>query len=95
MRKKRPPKIKKYKPRLSTSKRVLYFTLIICGIFLSVIIVAWVLWDRTDAAGLAGVVMTPATAAIGFYSWKAKAENLAKYGQKDKITMNGSEDYSE
>ena len=81
--------------RLSTSKRVLYATLIICGIFLSIIILAWVIWDRTDAAGLAGVIVAPAATTIGFYCWKAKAENLSKYGQRNKIRMNDKEDYSE
>ena len=30
-----------------------------------------------------------ATIAVGFYYWKAKAENLHKYKQDDNITMNG------
>ena len=81
--------------KLCTTKRVLYATLVICGIFIAVIIAAWVIWDRTDATGLAGVVAAPAATAIGFYCWKAKAENLAKYGQQDKITMDEMEDYSE
>lgn len=37
--------------------------------------------------GLSGV-------AHGFYFWKAKAENLHKYGRDDKITMSGGDDYS-
>ena len=81
--------------KLSTSKRILYGTLIVCAIYIAVIIAAWVIWDRTDATGLAGVVAAPAATVIGFYSWKARAENLQKYGQGDKITMNGEEDYSE
>ena len=35
--------------------------------------------------GLSGV-------AHGFYFWKAKAENLHKFGQDDKITMSGGDD---
>lgn len=81
--------------KLTTTKRILYGTLIVCGIFIAIIIVAWVIWDRTDAAGLAGVIAAPAAVVIGFYEWKAKAENMAKYGQKEKITMNETEDYSE
>ena len=30
-----------------------------------------------------------ATISVGFYYWKAKAENLHKYKQDDNITMNG------
>ena len=81
--------------KLTTTKRILYGTLIVCGIFIAIIIAAWVIWDRTDAAGLAGVIAAPAAVVIGFYEWKAKAENMAKYGQKEKITMNEMEDYSE
>ena len=81
--------------KLTTTKRILYGTLIVCGIFIAIIIAAWVIWDRTDAAGLAGVIAAPAAVVIGFYEWKAKAENMAKYGQKEKIAMNETEDYSE
>lgn len=81
--------------KLTTTKRILYGTLIVCGIFIAIIIAAWVIWDRTDAAGLAGVIAAPAAVVIGFYEWKAKAENMAKYGQKEKIIMNETEDYSE
>lgn len=81
--------------KLTTTKRILYGTLIVCGIFIAIIIAAWVILDRTDAAGLAGVIAAPAAVVIGFYEWKAKAENMAKYGQKEKITMNETEDYSE
>lgn len=81
--------------RLSTTKRILYGTLIVSGVFLAIIIFAWVIFDRTDAAGLAGVVCAPVAVVIGFYEWKAKAENLAKYGQQDRITMNDREDYTE
>lgn len=83
------------KKRLTTTKCVLYGTLIICGIFEAAIIAAWILWDRTDAAGLAGVIAAPAAVVIGFYEWKAKAENLIKMGQSDKISMNKTEDYTE
>ena len=80
---------------ISTTKRVLYSTLIVCGIYLAIIIAAWVIWDRTDAAGLAGVVAAPAATAIGFYCWKAKAENLNKYKQGEKIIFDETEDYEE
>ena len=34
-------------------------------------------------------------AAHTFYYWKAKAENMAKYAQHDRITMNGGDTYDE
>lgn len=33
------------------------------------------------------------TISVGFYYWKAKAENLHKYHQDNKITMNGESNY--
>ena len=42
--------------KLCTTKKVLFGTLIVCGILLVTIVVAWILLDRSDAAGLAGVV---------------------------------------
>lgn len=35
------------------------------------------------------------TVAHGFYYWKAKAENLKKFGQEDKITMSGGDSISQ
>lgn len=81
--------------KISTTKKVLYGTLIVCGIFLAIIIAAWVIWDRSDAAGLAGVIAAPAAVVIGFYEWKAKAENLAKFGRADEIKSDDMEDHEE
>ena len=86
---------RKKRRSISTTKRVLYGTLIVCGLFIMVIIAAWVIWDRTDAAGLAGMIAAPAAVVIGFYEWKAKAENLAKYGKKDEIKIDESGEYTE
>jgi hypothetical protein len=64
--------------RKETSKVVLATVLIVCFIFTGIVIYGWLVWDRTDAAGLAGVILAPAATAIGFYAWKAKAENQIK-----------------
>ena len=80
---------------ISTTKKVLYGTLIVCGIFLAIIIAAWAIFDRSDAAGLAGVIAAPAAVVIGFYEWKAKAENLAKLGRADEIKFDKTEEYEE
>ena len=85
----------RHRRRLTTTKRILYGTLIVCAIYMAVIIAAWVILDRTDATGLAAVVAGPAAVIIGFYEWKAKAENLIKMGLKDKINTDEEEDYSE
>jgi hypothetical protein len=68
---------------------VLAVVLIVCFVFTGIIIYGWLVLDRTDAAGLAGVILTPAATALGFYSWKAKAENEIKlqkrYGIKKEL----------
>ena len=79
---------KKESEKLTTSKKVLFATLIIWAIWITAIIAVWAIFDRSDAAGLAGAITVVAAVVIGFYEWKAKAENLAKYGKKDDITMN-------
>lgn len=80
----RPPETK---GKLCCTKKVLFGTLIYCAVMMTVIILAWIIWDRTDATGLAGVVAAPAATAIGFYSWKAKAENLKKLEQLTPIVV--------
>jgi len=83
MAKRRKPKpVKKKRRRTTTSKQVLFATLIFSFAALAVILVAWVVCDRSDAAALAGVFAGMASISLGFYSLKAKAENLAKYGYK-------------
>ena len=75
--------------RRETSKVVLAVVLIVCFVFTGIIIYGWLVLDRTDAAGLAGVILAPAATALGFYSWKAKAENEIKlqkrYGLKKEL----------
>jgi len=75
--------------RRETSKVVLAVVLLVCFIFTGIIIYGWLVLDRTDAAGLAGVILAPAATALGFYSWKAKAENEIKlqkrYGIKKEL----------
>lgn len=81
------------KDKRTTSKILLFASCVYSFILVLFVVLAWVIWDRTDAAGLAGVVISPAVTAIGFYSWKAKAENMIKL-QKDglKISMEDLEE---
>lgn len=72
------PRPKETKCKLCTSKKVLFGTLIYCAVMFVAIVVIWAIFDRTDATGLAGIIAAPAAIAIGFYEWKAKAENLKK-----------------
>lgn len=74
--------------RNTTSKNLLLFSCLYSFFLLFVVVLAWIMWDRADAAGLAAVVISPAATAIGFYYWKAKAENVLKLQKKGlKITM--------
>ena len=48
--------------------------------------------DLSPLAFLIPGVFGLSTVAHGFYYWKAKAENMKKFGQTDKITMSGGDD---
>lgn len=53
----------------------------------------FILKDVSPLAYLIPAVFGLSSVAHGFYFWKAKAENLHKYGQDEKITMSGDGDY--
>lgn len=83
--------------KLTTSKIILFATLVFCAILEIIIVGAWVFFDRSDAAGLAGVIAAPVAVIIGFYEWKAKCENISKYGNQSTIlyTKEGLKDITE
>lgn len=64
--------------RKETSKILLWCVLVICFLFLSIIVGAWALYDRSDAGVIASIFALPITAVIIWYYNKAKAENLLK-----------------
>lgn len=64
--------------RRETSKILLWCVLVICFLFLSIIVGAWALYDRSDAGVIASIFALPITAVIIWYYNKAKAENLLK-----------------
>ena len=75
-----------------TSKKILIF----CDALAAAATVASfaALFLGHDLSGVAEIdrgIYALAGAAHSFYFWKAKAENLKKYGQKDKITMSEGE----
>lgn len=78
-------KKKRKKRKYETSKVVLISVLCICCALEIIVLLGWLVWDRTDAAGLAGVYVSPAIAVISWYSWKAKCENIQKYGYKARL----------
>lgn len=68
--------------RKETSKLVLGWVLIVCLVFSITILVGWFL-GLDGAPELVGVIAGTAGIVIGFYSWKAKNENISKYGKGD------------
>jgi hypothetical protein len=74
------------------SKLILYalFLLIIVMIVVSMVL-AFLGMATSYEIAMTGV-FSLATIAVGFYYWKAKAENMHKYKQDDKITMIGDTD---
>jgi hypothetical protein len=74
------------------SKLILYalFLLIIVMIVVSMVL-AFLGMATSYEIAMTGV-FSLATIAVGFYYWKAKAENMHKYKQDDKIVMTGDTD---
>lgn len=72
--------------RYETSKLLLWLLLSGCGITLvSTIVYTFITSDSTPLATLIERLFALASIAVGFYYWKAKAENLHKYKQDHKI----------
>lgn len=68
---------------METSKRVLIIQYIVSAILLLVAIIGTFMGlDVTAVAALAGTSVLCDGAVTGFYFWKAKNENRAKYAQK-------------
>lgn len=66
------------KKKKETSKILLFWVLLICFLFLLAIVIAWIVFDRTEAAAMAAIFAFPITAVIIWYFNKSKAENLLK-----------------
>lgn len=66
------------KRKIETSKAVLVVVLVVSFIFASVVLVGWLVFDRSDASSLMGVILAPVATVIGFYTWKSRKENEIK-----------------
>ncbi len=79
---------KRGKAKLEFSKLILllvmltYFIAVGVGVHLSLV-------DFTQYSTLAMLVGAPTATAIGFYAWKAKAENVLKYKKENKAETEG------
>ncbi len=72
--------------RYETSKLLLWLLLSGCGITLvSTIVYTFITSDSEPLVTLIERLFALASIAVGFYYWKAKAENLHKFKQDHKI----------
>ena len=75
------------KKRVETSKLLLIVSDVMAAVVLtSAIVAVFILRDATPLEFLIPAVFALASASHGFYYWKAKAENLNKWGQGSNIT---------
>lgn len=74
------------KKKVETSKLLLIVSDVMAAVVLiSAIVAVFILRDPTPLEYLIPAVFALASASHGFYYWKAKAENLNKWGQGSKI----------
>ena len=80
------------KKRIEMSKILLIVSDVMAGLTLILTFVAvFITKNLSPLAFLIPGVFGLSTVAHGFYYWKAKAENLKKFGQEGKITMSGGD----
>lgn len=85
--------MKKNKRKIETSKILLLVSDVMAAtVLIGTVVAVFVLQDATPLAYLIPAVFGLAATSHGFYYWKAKAENLNKWGQGDKVTMKEEED---
>lgn len=84
---------KRKKRKLETSKALLFVSDIITAVCtVAAIIAVFVLKDTTPFAYLIPAAYGLSATSHGFYYWKAKAENLQKFGRTEEITLNEDEE---
>lgn len=87
--------MKKRKKKIETSKILLIVSDIMAGVaMVAAIAAAFVLKDASPFIYLIPAVFGLSATSHGFYYWKAKAENLQKFGRLDLVDDNlqGEED---
>ncbi len=85
---------RRVKKKMEMSKKLLIASDVITSVTVVLTFAAvFILKDISPLAYLISAVFGLSSVAHGFYFWKAKAENLHKYGQDEKITMSGDDDY--
>ena len=82
---------KLYMQRVDTSKLILRCLLLVLSILLPFVIALAFLEIVEPLVRYIEGTFALTTISVGFYYWKAKAENLHKYKQDAHITMNGED----
>ena len=78
--------MKKRKRKIETSKLLLWLLLSGLGVVtISSIVYSFLFAEASPLVTLIESIAKLSTIAVGFYYWKARAENLHKYKQDDKI----------
>ena len=78
---------KQRKPKIETSKMILITLASSLGILIPVVVVLAFMGVSSPLDITMTGMFTLTTTAVGFYYWKAKAENMHKYHRDDGITM--------
>lgn len=79
---------KRRKKKVETSKILLIISDVMTGICtIAAIVAVFVIKDATPLTFLIPAAYGLSATSHGFYYWKAKAENLQKFGRSDAITL--------
>jgi hypothetical protein len=82
------------KKRIETSKKIVLFNDILMVLCIAVCFICkFVGLDISDMTEIIVAVIGLSAVGHGFYFWKAKAENLHKYGKDENISMSDSNTY--
>ena len=80
---------KRTKMSISTSKVILVIILLYIALLTPPVLYIALKGNTSPLECMIQGTFALSTISVGFYYWKAKAENLHKYNQDEKITMNG------
>lgn len=86
------PNSKQKSKKLETSKVILITLASSLGIMIPVVVILAFMGVTSPLDITMTGMFSLSSIAVGFYYWKAKAENMHKYKQDDRITMKGDED---
>ena len=74
--------------KVEASKKIVIFCDVLTGMAVITTFVGWLAgYEPSGLDGIVTAVIALSGAAHSFYFWKAKAENLKKFGMSDKIDM--------